>query len=96
MKYLSITLLLTGVLLGMTSCNDFLDETPRNSLSPESYFYEETQLLSYVDDIYRKEGDPEGKDAARELKARMIMCGNTDSDSIYYFEKYARYTWSDL
>lgn len=39
-----------------------------------------------VDDIYRKEGDPEGKDAARELKARMIMCGNTDSDSIYYFE----------
>ena len=42
-----------------------------------------------VDDIYRKEG-------ARELKARMIMCGNTDSDSIYYFEKYARYTWSDL
>lgn len=49
-----------------------------------------------VDDIYRKEGDPEGKDAARELKARMIMCGNTDSDSIYYFEKYARYTWSDL
>lgn len=54
MKYLSITLLLTGVLLGMTSCNDFLDETPRNSLSPESYFYEETQLLSYVDDIYPK------------------------------------------
>lgn len=49
-----------------------------------------------VDDIYRKEGDPEGKDAARELKARMIMCGNTDSDSIYYFEQYARYTWSDL
>lgn len=49
-----------------------------------------------VDDIYRKEGDPEGKDTARELKARMIMCGNTDSDSIYYFEKYARYTWSDL
>ena len=28
MKYLSITLLLTGVLLGMTSCNDFIDETP--------------------------------------------------------------------
>ena len=45
-----------------------------------------------VDDIYRKEGDSAGRDAARELKARMVMSGNTDSDSIYYFEQYARYT----
>lgn len=49
-----------------------------------------------VYDIYCKEGEPEGKDAARELKARMILCGNTDSDSIYYFERYSRYTWSSL
>ena len=40
-----------------------------------------------VDKIRREQGDTAGKEAARELKARMIMSGNTDYDSIYYFNQ---------
>ena len=49
-----------------------------------------------VDKIYREQGDPYGQDAARELKARMVMCGNTDDDSKWYFNKYARYNWDSI
>lgn len=47
-------------------------------------------------DKLRRENNDKGKEAAREFQARMIMCGNTDSESIRYFNEYSGYTWSDL
>lgn len=36
----------------LCACNDFLDEAPLSKISPEKYFVEESQILSFVDGLY--------------------------------------------
>lgn len=49
-----------------------------------------------IDKIYREQGLDESREALRELKARMIMCGNTDSNSKSDFHEYTGYTWDSI
>jgi hypothetical protein len=46
-----------------------------------------------INKIYYSEGNYRAREAADELQARMVMAGNTDSDSIYIFEKYSGMTY---
>ena len=54
MKQINIFKHVAGVaLLGLLcSCNDFLDETPKSTISPENYLTEESQLASYANGLY--------------------------------------------
>ena len=54
MKQINILKHVAGVaLLGLLcSCNDFLDETPMSTISPENYLTEESQLASYANGLY--------------------------------------------
>lgn len=54
MKHTNIFKYLTGVaVIGlMASCNDFLDQEPQSSVSPEKYLKEETQLATYANQLY--------------------------------------------
>lgn len=45
--------------------------------------------------IYQEDSS-KGKEAAQKLKGRMVLCGNTDSDSKYYFNQYSPYSWDYL
>ena len=38
--------------MGVVSCNDFLDREPLSTVSPEGYFVNETQLQSYLNNLY--------------------------------------------
>lgn len=42
------------------------------------------------------EDSTKGREAAQKLKGRMVLCGNTDSDSKYYFNQYSPYSWEYL
>lgn len=46
-----------------------------------------------VSAVYYKDGYDAGRKKADALQARMIEHGNTDSDSIYTFEKYSNMTY---
>ena len=54
MKHINIFKQVAGItLLGLLcSCNDFLDETPQSTISPENYLNEESQLASYANGLY--------------------------------------------
>ena len=54
MKHSNIFKYVAGVaVLGfMTSCNDFLDQEPMSSVSPEKYLKDESQLEAYANKLY--------------------------------------------
>ncbi|MGQ1928237.1 RagB/SusD family nutrient uptake outer membrane protein [Ornithobacterium rhinotracheale] len=53
MKNIKITLLACLPLFGiMSSCNDFLDESPKSEIAPEDYFNTDEQLLTYTTTLY--------------------------------------------
>ncbi len=45
--------ILCSILLGITGCNDFLDENPRSSITSADYYKTEAQALSNVNYLYR-------------------------------------------
>lgn len=45
-------LLIIGFASSFLACNDFLDEKPKSSISPENYLNEETQLAAYANGLY--------------------------------------------
>ncbi|MEA4974270.1 MAG: RagB/SusD family nutrient uptake outer membrane protein [Paludibacter sp.] len=47
----AIALLLIGFLLHLSSCSDFLDKTP-HTLTPETYFNNESELESFLTGVY--------------------------------------------
>ena len=54
MKYINILNYLSGIIVlsMMVSCNDFLDQEPKSSVSPEKYLKEESQLAAYANKLY--------------------------------------------
>ncbi|WP_321332563.1 RagB/SusD family nutrient uptake outer membrane protein [uncultured Bacteroides sp.] len=48
------TYLILAAFIGLlfSSCNDYLDQTPKSDLPPESYFTDASQLQAYVDGLY--------------------------------------------
>ena len=54
MKHSNLFKYAAGVaILGiMTSCNDFLDQEPKSSVSPEKYLKDESQLAAYANKLY--------------------------------------------
>lgn len=50
-KYIK-TLFIGASVIGLTACNDFLDEQPESSLTPQNYFKEASLLQAYVQDLY--------------------------------------------
>lgn len=43
-----------AALLGIfSSCNDYLDQEPKSTISPEKYLVEEAQLASYANGLYK-------------------------------------------
>lgn len=46
--------------------------------------------------IYHGDSITKGREAAQRLKGRMVLCGNTDSDSKYYFNCYSPCSWESL
>lgn len=53
-KYIKIKQLLVLMLvLGLVSCDDFLDKEPQSSVDPEAYFKKASDLESYADRIYK-------------------------------------------
>ncbi len=49
----SFIFLLGSLLFGLTSCNDYLDREPEDSITPEKYFTSEADLASYTINLYR-------------------------------------------
>ncbi len=54
---------------------------------------DEVRSASKLVDKLRRDDYYKGKEAAEELKARMVMCGNTDFDSIWIFREYTGFNW---
>lgn len=55
MRYIHKTLKLATFLAlagAMSACNDFLDQEPKSTVSPEVYFTEESQLAAYANKLY--------------------------------------------
>ncbi|WP_298552935.1 RagB/SusD family nutrient uptake outer membrane protein [uncultured Parabacteroides sp.] len=55
MKQINILKQIAGVaILGLfCSCNDYLDQTPMSTISPENYLNEESQLEAYANGLYK-------------------------------------------
>lgn len=51
-KQLYIAILAAAMPFTFSSCNDYLNEEPKSVVTPESYFFEESQLQAYVDQNY--------------------------------------------
>lgn len=51
MKIVKI-IMISAVVTGLVSCDDFLDRTPQSNLSPETYFTNSSQLKAYADRMY--------------------------------------------
>jgi len=64
--------------LGMTSCNDSLDVTPKDRLVPENYFRNETELQMYSNKFYTQLPD----DAAIMREAADHIVKNDMSDEL--------------
>ncbi len=47
MRNKSLYILLAGIIFALNSCNNFLDQEPVASITPENYLNEESQLASY-------------------------------------------------
>lgn len=45
-------IMMSAVVAGLVSCDDFLDRTPQATLSPETYFTNSSQLKAYADRMY--------------------------------------------
>ena len=45
-------IMISAVVTGLVSCDDFLDRTPQSNLSPETYFTSSSQLKAYADRMY--------------------------------------------
>ena len=55
MKQINIFKYVTGAALiaVFSSCNDFLDQEPQATISPDKYLVEESQLASYANGLYK-------------------------------------------
>ena len=55
MKQINIFKYVTGAALIaiFSSCNDFLDQEPQATISPDKYLVEESQLASYANGLYK-------------------------------------------
>lgn len=51
-KYIKPLFIGASLMVGATSCQDFLDEAPKSSLTPENYFTEATLLEAYTQNLY--------------------------------------------
>jgi len=47
-KYISVAFILSALLIGSSSCNDFLDREPLSSVTPGAYFNNESDLEAYT------------------------------------------------
>lgn len=63
-KYIK-TLFIGASVVGLTACNDFLDEQPVDSLTPQNYFKEASLLQAYIQNFYT--WLPSHSDAGYEL-----------------------------
>ena len=52
MKIKYISMLLLGVTLGLTSCDDYLDKEPESNVTPESFFTSADDLAAYTVNLY--------------------------------------------
>ena len=51
--------ILPALLICLTSCNGFLDRTPKSTLAPENYFRDETDLQLFSNTFYNNLLDKE-------------------------------------
>ena len=50
-----ITIILAALaMLGLSSCDNILDKTPKDTMAPENYFRNETDLRLFSDEFYLK------------------------------------------
>ena len=52
MKIKYISMLLLGVTLGLTSCDDYLDKEPESNVTPASFFTSADDLAAYTVNLY--------------------------------------------
>jgi hypothetical protein len=52
MKLKYIIALFLGTVLGLTSCNDYLDREPEDAITPEKFFTSESDLSAYTVNLY--------------------------------------------
>jgi len=66
---------ITTFILGFTSCEDFLDETPRNQRATNGYFQTAADGTSVVNSLYRDRGVPSYYNAGSAYMGPNIMYG---------------------
>ena len=52
MKAIKYTLLSLACMLSLNSCDDIIDESPEDKITPESYFNTESDLEQYTNKFY--------------------------------------------
>ena len=95
-----ILLALTGILL-FTSCDDFLDRTPKSDLAPENYFRDKKDMTYWNAGIYSAFASALNEKLMYWSEVRSDNCDHTGYvNSVYYMNaltsERGEYNWQDL